>query len=556
MTKRQSRAVRAYRKRGKAAARRTMVAANRRAELASAPHLQERPDDVVLVEVDDDGTALVFGQAPPGSDLLPLTLMRKDDLDRLTAAVASSTAHLNLGAQLAASLGPASGLVRLAPATLQALRAGATPLVADGWNLGSLASAGKITTQVRWLPAASAGAASVLATLGPALALVAIQWQLGQISKMAAKNIALTNTVLKLVRTEQWAHVRGHHDAVVAELEIARSVGAVTDSIWQHIQSQATEAALRASLHLYLESVQSHRDDLRRLRSARERRDWIGDNGEAVLRDVDALAMAQRAWFAYQALRAGHLSLSASTDPEAAKEQAKVLSNAMAMNEQVDAVSTPVLLALYRQFRLMEECPGGAGLTVLGRRQAPKDVSAAARVLAEQVQSLSSARPQLRSPAEEGTGAKNDWSKGARVEPALSWSDYKMVTPVTAKLRWLLAPSEALVAVEWTEAEFLDWDTRMYVVFTDRRILICGESGFDKYGSVDGEIHLDSVDDILVSPKIRPADGNVDVVVVYGGKRLVMTMQSPTDYDRATLVVKWVRQLCHLDPSGPLALGA
>ncbi len=45
----------------------------------------------------------------------------------------------------------------------------------------------------------------VLAELGPAATLVAIQWQLAQISRLVERNIALTSTVLRLVRGEQWA---------------------------------------------------------------------------------------------------------------------------------------------------------------------------------------------------------------------------------------------------------------------------------------------------------------------------------------------------------------
>ena len=121
---------------------------------------------------------------------------------------------------------------------------------------------GKFARQVRWLPAGSAGAVGVLAALGPAATLVAIQWQLAQISRLVERNIALTSTVLQLVRGEQWAEVRGQHDAVLAELRHARAVGAVTPQIWAHAQAQASESVLRKDMVMFFEHVQRHARDL------------------------------------------------------------------------------------------------------------------------------------------------------------------------------------------------------------------------------------------------------------------------------------------------------
>lgn len=85
--------------------------------------------------------------------------------------------------------------MRLAPQTLAQLKT-AAPIVKDGWNLGTLASEGKFVAQVRWLPAGGATAASVVASVGPALALMAIQVQLNQITELAKHNVELTSEVL------------------------------------------------------------------------------------------------------------------------------------------------------------------------------------------------------------------------------------------------------------------------------------------------------------------------------------------------------------------------
>lgn len=95
----------------------------------------------------------------------------------LTGAAAGALTGGNLVAQGAQSALSARGLVRLAPETLQALRT-AQPVVSGGWNLGTLAGGGgRFVQSVRWLPATSAQAVTVLAGMGPAVALVAISAQ-------------------------------------------------------------------------------------------------------------------------------------------------------------------------------------------------------------------------------------------------------------------------------------------------------------------------------------------------------------------------------------------
>ncbi|MBT2536282.1 hypothetical protein [Arthrobacter sp. ISL-69] len=134
----------------------------------------EEPIESALVEV-SPGTALVFGQVPEGLDLIPFSLVSPDDRAAIVDAVAATSAVLNVGGQLASGLARAQGLVRLAPETLRAMQVGATPLQSGGYNIGVLYQNGRFAAQVRWLPAAGASAAGVLASLGPAVAMIAIQ---------------------------------------------------------------------------------------------------------------------------------------------------------------------------------------------------------------------------------------------------------------------------------------------------------------------------------------------------------------------------------------------
>jgi hypothetical protein len=124
-----------------------------------------------LVPIDEaDGLYLAIG----GGDLSflgpvePLSLFDVDGsyADRIAQAVHA----LNAGSQVAQGLCDARGLVRLAPETVKALSAGGKPIVKDGWNLGTIATDGKLSHSVRWLPANGAKALKVLSSLGPAAA--------------------------------------------------------------------------------------------------------------------------------------------------------------------------------------------------------------------------------------------------------------------------------------------------------------------------------------------------------------------------------------------------
>lgn len=438
-------------------------------------------DDVVLVEADGDGTFLVFGSGPlHGLDLLPTAMFSVTDSATLGEAIAQSIGGLNAAAQMAETVGEARGLVRLAPETLKALREGAQPLMKDGWNLGTLTQEGSITSQVRWLPADSAGATRLLAALGPVATLVAIQWQLTQISRLVEKNIALTNDVLEQVRSPRWATVRAHHDAILTELQHAIAIGAVTDAIWNQAQAQASETTLRASRDDYLRQVQLHASKLESLTGAQARRDWIAQNAEAVLQDVDCLLTAERAWFAYQALRIGHLRTTAAVNAADARLQQRLVDQVGVARQRTLATSRPLVEGIHRHFRLMAECPGGMGLTVKGRRRTPSEVAAAAAALADSLQSI----------------ANDGVLRIAEAEPESGWFGVPTRrSDIVHRLRWLLAPDERVVAIAGKSADFW-WVKEGYTVFTDTRILFLHDDSFLKHGRVDREYTWAQVRDI------------------------------------------------------------
>lgn len=358
-------------------------------------HGPEGPSETSLVEV-SPGAALVFGRVPDGFDLVPFRLISKEDQVAIGSAVAVGSSILNVGGQLASGLAQAEGLVRLAPQTLAALQAGATPIQSGGYYIGVLAAQNstKFAAQVRWLPAGGMQAGGTVAALGPALALLAIQVQLNEISGLVRQNLALTETVLKTVRHEQWAELSGLEQAITNSLDEASSVGEVTPLLWENIAG--SEAPIQKQRDLFRRNVEAHAAELAKDQGHQERREYVENNGEAMLLDVHSLLLAHKCWFEYQALRAGRARLGAADDPREAKLLEAIIDNARDEYDLVVDQLTGLLDTLNRELSILAELPGKRTIPFTGARRSAEDLKQMARQMLGVVEKLSmSVRPPL-----------------------------------------------------------------------------------------------------------------------------------------------------------------
>ena len=436
------------------------------------------PASTTLVPVDDD-VFLAIGDRPPTNyEVLPLG----DASERLADAVCVSLGAANVGLQALDGSLKVQGLVRLAPETLQALKAGAQPLTKGGWNLGTLVNEGKFAHQVRWLPAGSAQMAAVAAQAGTAITMLAIQWQLDQITKLVRQNIELTSDVLHEVRSERWAEVRADHDIVMQELRRAQRLGAVTPANWQALVSQGIEKSLRKHERLFRENLQRQNAKLARVSGVNERREWVSHNAEAVLRDLDGLVLARATLWAYNGLRAG-AALAEDPDSLDAVANAKdVLETARDHARLAAEDMRPLVQQLYRQFRLMELCPGSPKLSFGRQRFVAASVSEVARALAEQVEQLSGSTVVLEPPR----------------QIPLYWDlpTDKDLDALLQRIIWVIEPGERLETALWGTSHLgsLGFNWQGFLVATDRRVLLLDEAPFFAAGSVQESLPWDDVE--------------------------------------------------------------
>jgi len=198
------------------------------------PHGDLPSAETVMVEV-LPGIAVVFGDDIPAAleqEIVDFGLLSPHDRSNVSAALAAVVGDTaTVGGNLANASASVRGLYQVDAATQALLNNGGAFAVKDGANLGTVFANGKIVAQGRFIPASVTGAQTA-AAIGPALAMIAIQMQLNQISSLVSTNIALTGQVLSTIRHEQWAELTGLVATIDRALKQAREIGSVPESLW------------------------------------------------------------------------------------------------------------------------------------------------------------------------------------------------------------------------------------------------------------------------------------------------------------------------------------
>ncbi len=457
------------------------------AEVNSDPSLIR----TTLVPVDDSGTFLVLGDdVMLGLDLEPLPFLHFG-----SGARGHSVAQL-LGLGDAALQGlqglqNVQGLVRLAPETLAALKAGATPLAQGGWNLGSLQMGGKIASTVRWAPAGAAGTLSVLAAMGPALAIVAVQWQLGKIAKRVEKNIQLTSTVLIELRTESWYDLQAAAGMILEEAQEVMSTGEITTGQWQHLQSQALMPTVAKHRAMHLAGLQGRADGFISSRRGQGHDAWADQHYTEMLRNVQGVLVAEQATLLYAAMRAAHLRSTA--DPAEVAHADRVLTRAIGAHQVVQEQLDQALRGMYQGLSL-QLADDPQSTVRLGGKKLPISVIKGNVLQLHRAASDSAFRSMA--PLREPVVPRAKTLMDIDADKA---SDY------LKRVRWLLKDGETIDLMARGDVTFRAWESRCLAVLTGQRLLLVDRKALMNGHWEGRELNLASV-----RVRTRPKDGERD----------------------------------------------
>ncbi len=464
-----------------------------------------------LIPLGDEGQYLLLGETSlPGVAVLPVLFLRAGEQERIGTALAGVAGLANVAAETAAGLHSVQGLVRLAPETVRLLQAGATPLTSGGANLGVLTQSGKIVAQVRWLPAGAASTTAVLAAVGPALALLAVQWQLTAIAKKVDRAISLTQTVLDELRAESWHELQAAAAIVVGDVWMALLVGQVTDRAFANLQSQGVEVQLRKHRGRHLDDLQRRRDEFRALSRDRARGAWLTDNYQQLLRDVQAVYAAQRSLSLYQMLRAANLHRSG--DEADALWAESLTSDAAAEQRECMALLDGLVRQVDVAFSVLLEVDAERTVNLNGVKKPLADVRGALRTWHEEAD-LDMVEP---------------WAPLSAREPpvvkrviALSADDVRRYRGL---LRWLVEPDEA---IEVLASGTLQWQGQrtevVLLVQTPRRLLLLDQKALRGGQGLQQELPLHSAG-IQAAGRIKDRE---QVALSYADESGTFTVASP-----------------------------
>ncbi|GIE29669.1 hypothetical protein Ait01nite_027140 [Actinoplanes italicus] len=450
----------------------------------------------VLAEV-LPGIAVVFGEVPAEFklEMIDFGLVPASDRGQISTFLATIGNTATVLGNAGKAMAGAQGLYRLGAASQAWLGAGGALAVKDGANLGAVFHNGKIVHQARFIPVSAINPAELLATLGPAISMIAIQMQLSEVTGLARTNIALTNQVLTDIRHEQWAELEGLVGSIDRAITRAREIEAVAPSLWDGIA--ATEPDLRKQRNLYRMNVSNHVRQIRHDEPGR--RAYLETNAEAILFDAHALLSSLKAWTGYQALHAARARGAGAENPDEARLVDVIARDTREALEPALADTTALVDALTRELRIIVELPGRATLPLSSRRKDSAAVRRTATQLLEAIQPLADAlhppAPELEAP-------------GAVCAPeSLDLAPYLRI------LRWYLDDGESLRAVGFADepdspdaissvlsgarglfAAAMDKPTtRTLVVVTDRRIIIGRTDTFLEQAEIRQEFPVEVV---------------------------------------------------------------
>ncbi|MGW4215112.1 hypothetical protein ACWEIJ_44565 [Lentzea sp. NPDC004789] len=450
----------------------------------------------VLVEV-LPGVAVVAGEIPPElkPDLVDFGIVPAADRKQISAILASIGNAATVVGNVGNAFASVQGLYRIGDTAQALLNSGATLAVKDGGNLGAVMGPGGILHQARFYPVTAVSKASMAASVGPALAMVALQMMLNEVSGLVRANLALTNQVLTAVRKDQWAELTGLVAAVDRAVDQAREIESVPTSLWEDVAGSG--ALLRKQLELYQGNVRDHVKRIDRA-DARSHREYLQTNAEVIAFDVYGLLSSLNAWTGYHALRAARARAAGREDVAEAHYAEVIARDTRAEFDSTLAEMRSLVDALVRELRITAELRDPDAWLLSGKR---KDVKAAREISARLLEAIEPLADSLHPPV-----------PPLEVPDVICGPESLDSEPYLRILRWLFDDGETLRALGFPEqlddgpisaivggamgmlAAAMDKTSdRTLVAVTDRRIILARTNTFLEQAEIYQDIPIDQV---------------------------------------------------------------
>ena len=453
-------------------------------------------ESTILMEVADD-VVVLFGEVPEGVELVDLDLIPEYDRTQLSRALGSIGNAGTIAGNIAEAVTRAQGLFRLNEATFSLLRSGGELAAKDGAKLGAILKNGHVIAQARFIPV-SVTATAAIAAIGPAVAMIALQMQLGEISSLVRTSIALTTQTLKAIRNEQWSELESLVDSIDDASKKVREIGTLTDTLWESIAPMGQ--SIRKQIGLYRKNVTGHIQEIRKS-GGHARRQYLESNAEAIVFDTYALLTSLKTHATYQALRAARARKRSETDENEAKLFEIITRDTPPEIEESLEEIGQLNESLVRELRIIAELPGRATMPLTKKHRDAKAAKLTCAQLLEAIEPLADVlHPAVDTPAVPETVCAPD---GLDLDPYLR------------VLRWFLEDGEQLHGIAFPyEASTHNFSRKLlskpvdaawqagkvafstFIAVTDRRIITANPRKLLRHGELGATYPLDDVKDV------------------------------------------------------------
>ena len=463
-------------------------------------------ESTILMEVADD-VVVLFGEVPEGVELVDLGLIPEHDRTQLSRALGSIGNAGTIAGNIAEAATSAQGLFRLNEATFSLLRSGGELAAKDGAKLGAILKNGQVIAQARFIPV-SVTAATAIAAMGPAVAMIALQMQLGEISSLVRTNIALTTQTLKAIRNEQWSELESLADSIDDASQKVREIGAITDTLWESIAPMGQ--SIRKQMGLYRRNVTGHIQEIRKS-GGHARRQYLESNAEAIVFDTYALLTSLKTHATYQALMAAQARKRSETDDNEARFFEEITRDTPPEIKKSLEKIGQLTESLVRELRIIAELPGRATMPLTKKCRDAKAAKLTCAQLLEAIEPLAD----VLHPAVAMTAVPETVCAPDDLDP----------DPYLRVLRWFLEDGEQLHGIAFPyEASANNFSRKLlsklvnavwqagkaafstFVAVTDRRIITANPRKLLRHGELGATYQLDDVEDV------HPRTDNTDHV--------------------------------------------
>ena len=308
-------------------------------------------DDTIIVPLDNDH-ALVVGSNTNGLEKIDNSLIADRALNDLIASIGEGASLTGGAASAANAIQHMSGLYKLDAVTKAQLAAGnALTKTADGQLIGTVRNAsGQISRQARLIPVSAPQIAGAIAAIGPAVAMVAVQMQLNNISKQVSTVQQTSLQTLQVLTDSRNADYQGDCQTIDEIYRASSSHGYVSETDWSIIS--ALVPRIKSHRHHYKKKVANHQQALNDTqRDLSGKRKYLQDNVSNILTDSFAAFEALQTWANLSVLRRARAQAQGE-HPHAELPQ---------IRQEIEAdleTQRMLLMGLMRELRIISELPG------------------------------------------------------------------------------------------------------------------------------------------------------------------------------------------------------